>query len=126
MELKEGMYARTKNGIRKCIIADYDGTYQFNEEIYDEDGNGLAWLEEDEGELERYILKASYVLGEVLEVGDFIDIHYIYEIKGTTIITYSGWFIDFEDIEDCVEKIVTKEPINIAFNKTGNTRQNKR
>lgn len=107
MKIDVGMYVRTKHyGIFKIlkIIKERDKLWFLRKpghQVFISDKNNLI-EEEIIGEL-------SFKLGELLEVGDFIDHHYIAEIKGTTIYTYSGWFIDFDDVEDLVSRILTHE-----------------
>ena len=109
MELKVGMYVRTNEGI---------GT--IHKIVTFQDGRQAIYLVKfNKGHIKKCITvlkEPSYKLGELLEPGDFIDKHYITEIKGTTIYTYSGWFIDFDDIEDCVDKVLTHEQFeNMAY-----------
>lgn len=91
-KLKVGDYVRTKEYIRKIRKIE-------QEYLYCDIGVFV----------ENEILKSSPNIGKLLKVGDFIDNHCITEIKGTTIYTNDGWFIDIEDIEDLVFSIVTKE-----------------
>ena len=60
-----------------------------------------------EDEIELFV--SSSILGKLLKEGDFIDNHCIVDIKDTTIYTNDGWFIDFDDLEELVTTIVTKE-----------------
>lgn len=96
------MYVRTNEGIGTIhkIVTHQDGK-QYIYSVKFNKGHIKKWI--------NVLKEPSYKLGKLLEVGDFIDHHYISEIKGTTIYTYSGWFIDIEDIEDLVSRILTKE-----------------
>lgn len=73
MKLEVGMYVRTNSGIRKLEIIDNDGTYKFDDEIYNEDGDALIWLDGDAGELDIYITKASHNIIDLIEVGDYVN-----------------------------------------------------
>lgn len=109
MECKIGDYVRTNKGIGTIhkIVTHKDGT------------QNIYLVKFNKGHIKKWVnilKKPSSKLGELLEIGDFIDKHYISEIKGTTIYTYSGWFIDFDDIEDCVDRILTHEQFdNMAY-----------
>lgn len=94
MELKKGMYyTRSKNG--KLELCKCEGmTPEQYVETYKDTYN---------------VKNASYNIAELLEVGDFLDNHYIDEIEDRTIYFSDGWFIDFDDVEDLVGTIVTKE-----------------
>lgn len=68
--------------------------------------------------LKEYKPKCSMVLGELLEVGDFLDKHYITDIKDETVYLGYTFFIHFDDIEDLVSKVVTHEMFDqVSFNK---------
>lgn len=103
MELKEGMYARTNAGIKEIIYYEYDDGYENGHKIHFKGDKYAMWYTEEE------LPKVSYNIAELLEVGDFLDNHYIDEIEDRTIYFLDGWFIDFDDVEDLVTTICTKE-----------------
>ena len=101
MELKEGMFVRTKDGeIHKCLGVYIDNNNPKLNRFENEWGN-IHMLDE--------IAKADEELPALLEVGDFLDNHCIDEIEDRTIYFSDGWFISFDDVEDLVTTIVTKE-----------------
>lgn len=103
MELKEGMYIRTKDGIIDKVIYDYDGHCASPNCDRKHVSCRFNYYNEDE------IIKISEELGEVLEVGDFLDNHCIAKIMNRTFFLNDDWFISFDDVEDLVCSIATKE-----------------
>lgn len=102
MKLEVGMYVRTKYGItqyRKYNIVNQGEIICMP--VKDGSRGIFANIED--------IIKASYKLGELLRVGDFLDNHCIVKIENTTIFLNDGWFIDFDDLEDLVTTVCTKE-----------------
>ena len=69
LELKENMYVRTKDGIIANVDYIDDNTIFFDKDLYRTYGDSIDFLEKDN--LER-IVKASYNIIDVLEVGDVI------------------------------------------------------
>ena len=128
MKLEVGMYVRTKQG----LIAKYIGyekndddiqfnTYNFDGKIYwyYEYYNDFVYEEDFKYWFEERVLKTSHNIVEILEAGDLLDFHCIEKIEGKTIYLTDGWFIDFEDVEDMVETIVTKEQFESMSYKVG-------
>jgi hypothetical protein len=75
MKLEVGMYVRTENGyIRKCVTVDLEDidSYELDDFIPNEYGDFINWLNEDE--LNRYILKASHNIIDLIEENDYIRI----------------------------------------------------
>ena len=107
MKLEVGMYVRYKNGIGKIVAKYVKG-------ILLDKGKGGYFRTENVD-----IIKASHNIGELLEAGDFLDFHCIEKIEDTTIYLTDGWFIDFEDVEDMVETICTKEQFESMSYKVG-------
>lgn len=70
LDLRENMYIRTKDGI--IAKADYidDNTIFFDKDLYRTYGDSIDFLEKDN--LER-IVKASYNIIDILEVGDYVN-----------------------------------------------------
>lgn len=101
MELKEGMFVRTKDGeIHKCLGVYIDNNNPKLNRFENEWGN-ICMLDEIE--------KADEELPKLLEKGDFLDNHCIIKITDSTFFLNDGWFISFDDVEDLVCSIVTKE-----------------
>lgn len=101
MELKKGMFIRTKDGeIHKCLDIHIDENNKKLNRFMNEYGNMIMFDE---------IQKADEELPELLEKGDFLDNHCIVKIVDRTFFLNDGWFISFDDVEDLVCNIVTKE-----------------
>lgn len=78
LDLRENMYIRTKDGIIAKVDYIDDDTIFFDKDLYRTYGDGIDFLEKDN--LER-IVKASYNIIDILEVGDYVNGCYIQEIK---------------------------------------------
>ena len=70
LELKENMYVRTKDGIIAKVDYIDNDTIFFDKELYRTYGDSIDFLEKDN--LER-IVKASYNIIDILEVGDYVS-----------------------------------------------------
>lgn len=115
MTLDVGMYVRTPKGLLGKVIGISKVTGR-NQPCY-----LVAWSETKAyyvAQVSKF--KASYKIGELLEEGDFIDHWQITAIRGTTIITSDGWFVDIEDVEDLVTTITTKEQFESVAYKVPN------
>lgn len=101
MELKEGMFVRTKDGeIHKCLDIRIDENNKNLNRFMDEYGNMVMFDE---------IKTAKEELPALLDRDDFVDTHRISVIKDRTIFFMDGFFIDFDDVEELAYMIVTKE-----------------
>ena len=69
LDLRENMYIRTKDGIIAKVDYIDNDTIFFDKELYRTYGDSIDFLEKDN--LER-IVKASYNIIEILEVGDIL------------------------------------------------------
>lgn len=105
MKLEVGMYCRYKNFQNKVKIAKIKGI-QKADEVFQYD---YMSFDNGEGELETNIIKASFDVIDVLEVGDFLDNHCIIKIENDTCYLNDGWFINADDIENLITSICTKE-----------------
>lgn len=103
MELKEGMFIRTKNGNIDEVIYDYDGHCASPNCDCKHVSCKYDYYNEDD------IIKVDEELPALLDRGDFVDTHLISVIKDRTIFFTDGFFIDFYDVEDLAYMIVTKE-----------------
>ena len=65
-----GMYVRTKDGIIAKVDYIDDNTIFFDKELYRTYGDSIDFLEKDN--LER-IVKASYNIIDLIEVGDYLN-----------------------------------------------------
>ena len=104
MDINVGMYVRTEYGIAKIIGNEIATIWVLDKDImlcHTSDNQNLC----SKGQ----ILDANDDIAKLLRPGDFIDRFCISDIQGTTIYTEVGYFIDFEDVEDMVTRIVTKE-----------------
>ena len=70
LELRENMYIRTKDGIITKVDYIDNDTIFFDKELYRTYGDSIDFLEKDN--LER-IVKASYIIIDILEVGDYVS-----------------------------------------------------
>lgn len=108
MKLEVGMYARIDGKIGKVI--DICTCEQCEARGYYEPIIEYAHRERDYVSVYwKNNLKVSHNIGEILKAGDFLDYLCIAKIEGTTIFLKDGWYIDFDDVEDMVETICTKE-----------------
>lgn len=80
MKLEVGMYVRTILGISKLIEIKDDSIYIFDkldEDLWSDDIADEIW----EYELEEVVIKASYNIIDILEVGDYVNGYIVEEIK---------------------------------------------
>ena len=103
MELKKGMFIRTKNGNIDEVIYDYDGHCASPNCDCKHVSCKYDYYNEDD------IIKVDEELPALLDRGDFVDTHLISVIKDRTIFFMDGFFIDFDDVADLAYQIVTKE-----------------
>lgn len=105
MVIKEGYYVRTEYGIAKVISGELDDVcWNLDKPIM------LDHIENFMNTCTRsQILDSDEEVARILKVGDFLDDHCIESMKGETIFFKDGWFIAFDDVEDLVYSIVTKE-----------------
>ena len=124
MKLEVGMYVRTNSGIRKLEIIDNDGTYKFDDEIYNEYGDVLIWLDGDAGELDMYITKASHNIIDLIEEGDYVNDYKVLFIDKDLSETKNIKCIDNSEERQCfyeedIKSIVTKEQFESMSYKVG-------
>lgn len=79
MKLEVGMYCRYKNFQNKIKIAKIKGI-QKADEVFQYD---YINFDNDDGELETNIIKASYNIIDILEVGDYVNGMEVTRISGT-------------------------------------------
>lgn len=103
MELKKGMFIRTKNGNIDEVIYDYDGHCASPNCDCKHVSCKYDYYNEDD------IIKVDEELPALLDRGDFVDTHCISFVKDRTIFFMDGFFIDFDDVEDLAYMIMTKE-----------------
>ena len=101
MELEVGMYVRTKCGIGKLLY--------FNEELEE-------WVNEEYNYYtEDYIVKASYNIIDLIEVGDYVNGEKTtrvipQDICGDEVLDYQHIFVNDKEIyKEDIKTIVTKE-----------------
>ena len=109
MKLEVGMYVRTKLGISKLIgIKKYKDLkiYIFDkldEDLWSDDIADEVW----ECELKKVIVKASYKIIDILEVGDYANGYYISKIWEKDEITH---YVNETPIKREERKIVIQAP----------------
>ena len=100
LELKENMYVRTKDGIIAKVDYIDNDTLFFDKELYRTYGDSIDFLEKDE--LER-IIKASYNIIDILEVGDYVNNERVEEIwKEIVLVGQECRPISFNNIKSIV------------------------
>lgn len=104
LELRENMYIRTKDGIIAKVDYIDDNTIFFDKELYRIYGDSIDFLEKDD--LER-IIKASYNIIEILEVGDYVNGYYISKIWEKDEITH---YVNETPIKRKEREIVIQAP----------------
>lgn len=125
MELKEGMYVRTKNGlIAKCIsVNNYTKKHVFDDNIfwdyeYYEEVSSDNWEEFVSEDLKKY----SFELIDLVEVGDYVNGYKVLDVTEQYIklnnpkLNYNCIEFEriFKDKYSCIsiEDMVTKEQFN--------------
>ena len=101
LDLQENMYVRTKYGISQYKYYDISNGKLLCIPVKDGSRGIFADVED--------IIKASYNIIDILEVGDFLDNHCIIKIENDTCYLNDGWFINADDIENLITSICTKE-----------------
>ena len=127
MELKEGMYVRTNEGVRQ-IIDIYENTYELNKCLHYNYSEGHDLYEED---IDEIVIKASYKIIDLIEYGDFItlgennyplQVRNVWEHAGDIHIELSNG-AKFEDLHNNkdfkIYSIVTKEQFESMSYKVG-------
>lgn len=127
MKLEVGMYIRTdKVGIKKIYKIDNNKTkYKYLYKLKNQDGDGCI----DLGVLcENNIIKASYNIIDILEVGDYANGKKIVDVgclingprKGTKVIDYyiTPSAVSYLENED-IKSVVTKELFELAEYRIG-------
>lgn len=112
MELKPNMYVRTKKGIiAKCTNILEDCSYDFDRIVYQDNYNEDGFMEIPYLLIDKYIIKASHNIIDLIEVGDIITTNNlcgeVTHIEGDKIYTtcYDGEYCyDYQ-----IQSIVTKE-----------------
>ena len=110
LELRENIYVRTKDGIIAKVDYIDDNTIFFDKDLYRTYGDSIDFLEKDN--LER-IIKASYSIIDILEVGDYVNGLYINSIdkEEGTVICYTSTFFE----EDIMTIITHEQMEQIAY-----------
>lgn len=115
MKLGVGMYVRTKVGKIAKIINKYDNSGSLHKENF-------VWVLDDCSVLALHsqkVIKASYNLIDLIEVGDYVNGFRVYEVKANCVMVgYECFATKFDDeqeflyqtiFEDDIKSIVTKE-----------------
>ena len=119
MKLEVGMYVRTKDGIIAKVDYIDNDTIFFDKELYRTYGDSIDFLEKDN--LER-IVKASYNIIDILEIGDYVNGSPICLIKTDEkdkIWIYTDSNYKYGYLENESKSIVTKEQFEQMAYKVG-------
>ena len=113
MKLEVGMYVRTKNGIIDKVIIDYNGHCASPNCECKHISCAKNYYDEDK------IVKASYNIIDILEVGDYVNgWKVLYWTDGTKIVD-DGYATNLDKID--IKSIVTKEQFESMSYKVGDT-----
>ena len=111
MKLEVGMYVRTKNGIIDKVIIDYNGHCASPNCECKHISCAKNYYDEDK------IVKASYNIIDILEVGDYVNGWKVsYWTDGTKIVD-DGYATNLDKID--IKSIVTKEQMEQMTYKVG-------
>ena len=105
MKLEVGMYVRTKDGIIDKVIIDYNGHCANPNCEYKHISCAKNYYDEDK------IVKASYNIIDILEVGDYVNGYYVEDVLKTfvNVAVGSNYFQSPTIYEKDIKSIVTKE-----------------
>lgn len=111
MEIKEGMYIRTREGIRK-ITDIWEDMYELNRDLHNRYPEGHCLFKEDIDEV--LLAEPSFDIIDVIEPGDYVN---GYRVINAGYNKYDEWCVSiekYEPVECCIyphliETIVTKE-----------------
>ena len=123
MKLKPNMYARTKYGyIAKCIYIDeeLESIYGFDSAIRRSFGDEYDFIYCEEQE--KYIIKTSHNIIDLIEVGDYVNGERIDSIQDGKLLnsnSWDGWLVDIASCNEDVKSIVTKEQFEQMSYKVG-------
>ena len=123
-ELKENMYIRTNEGIRK-ILNEFEEGYELDKCLHYRYPEGHDLYKEDLEDDEVEIVKASYSIIDILEKGDYVNgdkIEYIDDCEGAM----REFYYDYENPNDDVghwqeeiKTIITHEQMEQMAYKVG-------
>ena len=120
MKLKPNMYARTKYGyIAKCIYIDeeLESIYGFDSAIRRSFGDEYDFIYCEEQE--KYIIKTSHNIIDLIEVGDYVNGERIDSIQDGKLLnsnSWDGWLVDIASCNEDVKSIVTNKIKNYIKN----------
>ena len=117
MKLEVGQFVRTKDGIIAKVDYIDNDTIFFDKELYRTYGDSIDFLEKDN--LER-IVKASYNIIDILEVGDYVNGHRVEEIdfENEEIFTDSEYYCGIVEFNN-VKSVITHEQFEQMAYKVG-------
>lgn len=120
LELKENMYIRTNEGIRK-ILNEFEEGYELDKCLHYRYPEGHDLYKEDLEDDEVEIVKASYSIIDILEVGDYVNGYYVEDILKTfiNVATGSNYFQNPTIYEQDIKSIVTHEQMEQMAYKVG-------
>lgn len=110
MKLEVGMYVRTILGISKLVEIKYENTYVFDK-LDDDLSSGDIPDEIWSCEIDDVVLKASFNIIDLIEVGDYVNGYKVIDIVENDIYIsdyYAESYIGIVKVKD-IKSIVTKE-----------------
>ena len=114
LELRENMYIRTKDGIIDKVIIDYNGHCASPNCECKHISCAKNYYDEDK------IVKASYNIIDILEVGDYVNGHRVEEIdfENEEIFTDSEYYCGIVEFNN-VKSVITHEQMEQMAYKVG-------
>lgn len=116
-EIKVGEYVRTKYGViarvKSTTMVDNIKFYNCDNVIYEDTEDTLDYISEND--IEKGILKHSFNIIDLIEVGDYVNGYKVSDKESTLLFTNvkgidrSGYHIPISQYGDNIKSIVTKE-----------------
>ena len=113
MDIRVGEYVRTKFGyiakIESIYVSEYTGEtmYECDSTVYMDYGDPVRYFE-GKDELEKFVVKHSEFIWELIEKGDYVNGHKVEEIWENEY-RFGGCDYMFQVTGDKIKSIVTKE-----------------
>lgn len=106
MKLEIGMYVR-----HKPLLSSKYVKINKIKEIEEKENCLYIWLEDKDLITEKYLIKASYNIIDILEVGDYVNGYYVEDVLKTfvNVAVGSNYFQSPTIYEKDIKSIVTKE-----------------
>lgn len=106
MKLEVGMYVR-----HKPLLSSKYVKINKIKEIEEKENCLYIWLEDKDLITEKYLIKASYNIIDILEIGDYVNGYYVEDVLKTfvNVAVGSNYFQSPTIYEKDIKSIVTKE-----------------